>query len=117
MSTALTLPGAAGQAFDNLNVRWLANQLKSALTLFWKNNLPSFPEQQVDAHPVSNWLTIIAALADQMPATNVPLEQLTAAAEFVYRLCWMADALQTSGGITALQATNLRLSYNAIIGF
>jgi hypothetical protein len=117
MATATSLAQAAGQAFDNLDVRWLANALKASLTLFWKNTIGLFPEADVTSHPVSNWLTVIAALADQMPATNVPIEQLTAAAEFVFRLCWMASFLQTSGGITNAQAISLLSFYNAIIGF
>ena len=117
MATATSLAQAAGQAFDNLHIRWLANGLKSVLTLFWENTLATFPESQQDANPVSDWLTLIAALAAPMPATNVPIEQLTTAAEYVYRLCWMASFLQSSGGITNTQANFLLASYNAIIGF
>lgn len=117
MAHALTLPQAAGQAFDNLNVHFLADQLQAVLTLFWEATINIFPESDVNSHPVSNWITVIAALAGPMPVTNVPLEQLTAAAEFVYRLCWMASFLQTSGGITNAQATALLGFYNTVIGF
>lgn len=117
MATATSLAQAAGQAFDNLHIRWLANQLKSVLTIFSQTALPTFPESAPDSNPVSNWLTLIAALAAPMPATNVPIDQLTLAAQFVYRLCWMASFLQSSGGITNTQATFLLATYNAIIGF
>lgn len=117
MATATTLAQAAGQAFDNLNVRFLANAMKNALTLFWKDTINIFPDGDVNSHPVSNWLTVIAAIADQMPAANVPIEQLTAAAEAVYRLCWMASFLQSAALITNAQAASLLSFYNAIIGF
>lgn len=117
MATATTLAQAAGQTFDNLNVRFLANQMKAVLTLFWKNTINIFPDGDVNSHPVSNWLTVIAAIADQMPSTNVPLEQLTAASEAVYRLCWMASFLAGAALITNAQAASLLASYNAIIGF
>jgi hypothetical protein len=117
MATALTLAQAAGQAFDNLHVRWLANQLKQTLTLFWETTLSEFPESEPSSHPVSNWLTLISGLADPMPVTNVPIDQLSVAANFVYRLCWMANFLQSTGGISNTQATFLLQSYNVIIGF
>ena len=117
MATAVSLSQAAGQAFDNLHIRWLANQMKSTLTIFASTALPTFPEADPSSNPVSNWLTLIAALAAPMAATNVPIEQLTTAAQFVYRLCWVASFLQAQGGITNTQATFLLATYNAIIGF
>jgi hypothetical protein len=117
MATALTLAQAAGQAYDNLHVRWLANQLKQTLTVFWETTLPIFLESEPDSHPVSNWLTLIAGLAAPMPTTHVPLVQLSRAADFVFRLCWMANFLQSTGGISNAQATFLLQSYNVIIGF
>jgi hypothetical protein len=117
MAHAISLAQAAGQAFDNLNVRFQADLLKAVLTQFWQATINLFPESDVNSHPVSNWITVIAALADPMPVTDVPLEQLTDAAEFVYRLCWMASFLQSSGGITNGQATSLLGFYNIIIGF
>lgn len=115
MPAALTLEAAAGQAFDNLQIRWLANQLRTNLTLFWQQTLPTFPQGQAEAHPVSNWLTVLAALSSQLPATNVPIDQLTLAAEAVYRLCWMASFLQDSGGISSAQGTVILSAYNVLI--
>jgi hypothetical protein len=117
MATATTLSQAAGQAFDNLHIRWLANGLQSVLAAFSATTLPSFPESQPNANPVSNWLTLIAALAQLIPATNAPIQDLTQAAEYVYRLCWVANFLQSTGDITNTQATFLLASYNTIIGF
>jgi hypothetical protein len=117
VTAAVTLAQAAGQAFDNLSARYVAGQLKTRLTIFWGDNLTNFPEAEPDSHPVSNWLILIASLADQMPTGTPPLTQLTAAAEAVYRLCWMASFLQSTGAISTAQANALLGSYNAIIGF
>lgn len=115
MTAAPTLAAAAGQAFDNLTSHYIAGNLKITLDQFWGANLDSFPESEPNSHPVSNWLTVIAALADIMPTGQPPLVQLTQAAEAVYRLCWMASFLRGSGGISHDQADALLASYNAII--
>ncbi len=117
MATATTLAQAAGQAFDNLHIRWLSNSLKGALTTFCQTTLDTFPEAQPDFHPVSNWLVLISGFAVTLPTTNVPINQLTTAAQYVYRLCWMASFLQSSGQISTTQANFLLASYNVIIGF
>lgn len=117
MTAAPTLAAAAGQAYDNLALRSIANQTKNVLTIFCSQNLPVFPEEQPESHPVSNWLTVLSAIANQLPATNITLTQLTQAAQALYRLCWMADFLKNSGGITASQGNTLLASYNTVIGF
>jgi hypothetical protein len=117
VTAAPTLAAAAGQAFDNLQVRYAQGTLKTTLTIFWGQNLSLFPEATPDSHPVSNWLTVLAALAALMPTGTPPLAQLTSAAEAVYRLCWMASYLQGTGGITNTQAATLLASYNTVIGF
>ena len=117
MAIATTLALAAGQAFDNLHPHWVNNSLKSTLTLFWQATLPIFDDAQLNSHPVSNWLSVLAATADQMASTAVPIEQLTTSAEIVYRLCWMAAFLLQIGSITGTQATFLLAQYNIIIGF
>lgn len=116
MATATTLSQAAGQAYDNLHIQWLSNQLASRLVIFCQNCLPIFPAQLQGGAPVSNWLTVLYSLASQLPATNVPINQLTESAQIVYRLCWMAFSL-IGNGITSTQATLLLAQYNAIIGF
>ncbi len=116
MTLAATLPKAAGLAADNINVHWINNSLKSRLTQLWQNSLASFGDSDVNSRPVSNWLTVLSVQADQMPSTNVPIEQVSAASQTVYRLCWMGSALLTSGGITAGQAADLLAAYNAALG-
>jgi hypothetical protein len=117
MTAALTLAAAAGQAYDNLALRSIANQAKTRLAIFCSQNLPLFPESQIAAHPVSNWLTVLSAITDLLPTANITLTQLTSASQALYRLCWMADFLQNSGGITVSQGNTLLASYNTIIGF
>lgn len=117
MPPAINLVTAASQSFNNLQAKWAGNDLKSALQAFWQNTIATFPEQQVDSHPVSNWLTVIASLADRMAATGVPLDQLTMAVDLVYRLCWMTHYLQITGAITADQGStgpnSILVQYNA----
>jgi hypothetical protein len=117
MTFAATLAAAAGQSYDDLALRSIANQVKSRLTVFCSQNLSLFPESQPTAHPVSNWLTILSAIADQLPGANITLTQLTQAAKSLYGLCWMASFLQGSGGITVSQGNTLLASYNANIAF
>ncbi len=119
MATATTLSQAAGQAFDNLHIQWLANQLGGAtgrIVLFCEATLALFPESLPASNPVSNWITVFWALGIRLPTTNVPVDQLTDAAEILYRLCWMAFSL-IGNGITTAQAAALLAQYNAIIGF
>lgn len=119
MATATTLSQAAGQAFDNLHVRWVANQLggpAGRISLFCQACLPIFPAEDAGSTPISNWLTLFYAQGSQLPAVGVPIDQLTASAEILYRLCWLASAL-TGSGITSAQATQLLAQVNTIIGF
>jgi hypothetical protein len=116
MAIATSLPAAAGQAFDNLHVRWQANQLRTNLSLFCEQTLVIFPQSAPDSNPVSNWITVLWALSSQLAATNVPIVQLTQAAEIVYRLCWMASAL-FGHGVDFVQQATLLAKYNVFIGF
>jgi len=117
MTFAPSLAAAAGQSFDDLALRSVANQVKNVLTVFCSQNLPLFPESQPTAHPVSNWLTVLSAITDQLPAANITLTQLTESAQALYRLCWMASFLQGSGGISVAQGNTLLASYNTHIAF
>lgn len=119
MPPAASLPAAAAQASDRLQVLWIGNALKAQLTAFWKATIDTFPQQDEANHPVSNWLTVIAAIADQMVAGpgGVTFDQLEAAVQAVYRLCWMTQALLNDGLITIVQATaganSILVQYNA----
>ncbi len=114
MTTALTLPEAAGLAFDNLQVWWLipGTQLKNRLNAFWSFSLSLFPDSDPKGRPVANWLTLLAGLERIMANSQAPIEQLSAAAQYVYRACWMAQFLRTSGQISVAQANNLLGNYN-----
>jgi len=116
MAMATTLSQAAGQSFDNLAVFFDTNQLKSRIATFCTQTNPIFPQQENGSHPVSNWIAVFAALAARMPSSSVPIDQLTAAAEILYRLCWMAFGL-IGNGITTAQASALLTSFNLILGF
>lgn len=119
MATALTLAQAAGQAYDNLHIRWLSNQLGGdggVIILLCRAALPIFPESLPGGVPVSNWLTVFYALGAQLPASNVTINQLTEAAQVLYRLCWMASVL-VGNGISTAQGTQLLAIVNTIVGF
>ena len=116
MTIALNLTNAAGLAFDNLQVKWLSNHLKDSLQNFWIPLLPLFPDINDAQRPVSNWLIIIATFSDLISQTSVPISDLTLAAEYVYRMCWMTDVLRASGAITSAQATAVLGAYNGNIG-
>lgn len=114
---ASTLAEAAGAAFDNLQIRWRTNGMKNALTQFFNNGNPLFPDSEPSNQPLGNWFIYLGSLATTMAATNVPILELTQAAEIVYRLCWLAQASLTNGLISPTQATALLAYYNVFIGF
>jgi len=119
MAVATTLSQAAGQAYDNLHIRWLANQLggtSGRIAIFCQQALPVFPPSLEGGKPVANWLTLFYALGVELPVSDVPIQQLTDAAQILYRLCWMAFSL-IGQGITTGQAAQLLALVNTIIGF
>jgi len=116
MATATTLSQAAGQAYDNLHIIWLADDLPGRIALFCQNSLPIFPATLEGGLPVAHWLTVFSSLGVTLPATAVPIVQLTAAAQILYRLCWLAFSL-IGNGITTSQATQLLANYNTFLGF
>lgn len=114
MPTALTLPAAAGLSFDNLQVKWLTgSQLGPAIRSFCGNIKLLFHEQQPSEHPVINWNTILWSLGTQISGGT--LAQLTLAAEYVYRMCWMASTLQTQGLISSGQGAAVLSNYNLFL--
>lgn len=116
MTIATSLAQAAGLTFDNLQVKWAIGQLKVRMTNFWSQVIDLFPESEVNSHPVSNWLTVVASLSDQLPLGVTPLTDLDNSAQAIYRTCWMGSALQTQGLITTAQANALLGSYNGNFG-
>lgn len=120
MSIAATLPEAAGLSFDNLQVKWLSNQLRNALLNFWSQlSSPStgpFLDGVANNHPIGNWLALIASLQSLMKQSNVPIDQMTVAAEYIYRICWMTETLRTQQLITTPQAAAVLAAYNGSFG-
>ena len=119
MPPALNLPSAAADSYTNLHAKWQGNNLKSALTSFWQATIATFPEEITLNHPVSNWLAVISSLAETIPATGVSYNDLIAAVQYVYRICWMTHALFIQNQITAVQATtgpnSILVQYNATL--
>lgn len=107
------LPTAAVKAFEHLDALWVATTLKAKVTLFAESLAATFPQDNPPGHPVSNWLAVIAALAQTMPATNVEYADLADAADHVYRICLMTQQLEDQGAITNAQSTAVLAAYNA----
>ena len=118
MPPAANLTQAANESTQNLLARLSPNTLKADLTAFWQAVIGTFPEQDANGHPVSNWLTVLAAFSDQLSATPGYFQAI-AAAEIMYRLCLMTNYLASVGLITAAQATtgpaSILVQYNALI--
>lgn len=112
MPPALTLPEAAGAAFDNLQLKWVSDNLKSSMTIFSNGISNVGSEQQVDSHPIRNWFALIANLANQMPSFAVAIGDLTLSAEYIYRLCWVTQQLLDQSLISSGQAAAILLEYN-----
>lgn len=113
---AANLVDAASDSFNDCYALWLANTLKAKLALFANGLLPTFPQQQLNAHPVSNWLTLILVASTRMPSSNVGYSDFLAAVDYMYRCCWMTNQLGvTQSLITSAQAAAVLASYNATI--
>lgn len=110
MPPAATLPDAAGAAYDNLYVKFVGGTLKADTAAFaLALNVPGLFEEQTESdHPMINWISVIAALAESMVAISVSYAQLNADVMYVYRACWMAN---TSMYSTA-QKTAVLAAYN-----
>lgn len=107
------LETAGYQAWQNLQPLWLTGTLAANLAAFATDLLPTFPEQGVNNHPVSNWLVQIAALAATMnPTASGDAGALEAAVQYVFRVCFMTSQLQTQSLITGAQATAVLTAYN-----
>jgi len=109
---ASSLSQAAGQAFDNLFVKWSVGQLKISMSFFWPQVMAIFPDSQANGRPVANWGTVLASAENQTPNGKPIMTYLNNAAQIVYRLCWMGSYLQSVALITNAQANDLLAAYN-----
>lgn len=112
MTAALNLPEAAGAAFDNLQLKWVSDNLKSSMTIFASNVKFIGSEAEVNTHPIRNWFALISSLATQLGVSDVPIGDLTVSAEYVYRICWVTQQLRDQNLITINQATDMLTAYN-----
>lgn len=119
MAGASTLAEAAGQAFANLFTLWKlgGTDMKDALTTFEVDLLPVFPDSDVVSRPLASWLILIASLSVRIPVVGpgeaLPYASLNAAADYVYRICWLgAKPTPQCPDITVAQQNALLLAYN-----
>jgi hypothetical protein len=113
MPAAGNLQAAANDCYDSMFVFWAVGQLKFRMTGFCALAAQSFSDALPNDRTVGNWLIPMQALAESMGAGVVPVTQFNAAAQYVYRICWQGDAMDTAGLITNAQATALLLAYNS----
>lgn len=113
MATAANLIEAAGQAFDNLYIWWQANQLRTRIIAFCATASPTFPDSDVKSRPVGNWLIMIRAAVEPLPAVNIELDDLNTLCQQIYRICYLTSQLNALGDITNTQANALLNNYNA----
>lgn len=116
---AATLQAAAGLAYTNVARRWNGGQLKVGLTAFYQAIDPSFLEDQLNDHPIGNWIVLIAGLSNECPAdtgpptTGTQFSFMDLAGKYVYRICWLASYLVSQNLITAAQGTVILNAFNA----
>jgi hypothetical protein len=116
MAPAANLLQAAGIAYDNLYVKWQLNQLKARLNLFVSGVTATFPDGDERTRPIGNWLIPIRALGEVIPTVGVELDDLTAAAQMIYRICYLGSQLQANGQISAAQGNVILAQYNGNFG-
>ena len=118
MTVAATLEEAAGLAYTNVSLKQAAQTLQPSINAFWTTlNAPGlFQDQKPNDHPVANWLAIIADLAVNMATPDATINEVNAAAQYVYRICLVTAALYASALITNAQQLAVLASYNTNLG-
>lgn len=125
MGTALNLTQAAGQSFVNLRNVWVpgGNLFRTSVGGFGAQLLPVFPDQEPVGRPIANWLTLITAIASQMPSVVAPTQvdyalYFVPSNDYIYRLCWLASKPSPlSPQITSAQQTAILNTYNTFFAF
>ncbi len=121
MATAVSLPAAAGQSFDDLYPIWVAggDTFRTAVATFASSLLPTFPDSDTVGRPIADWLAVLATVASSMPSVVAPATTdfslyFVPVQDHVYRVCWLgAKAMPTSPQITNAQQAALLAAYNA----
>lgn len=121
MATAPSLQAAALQAYDNLYTWWLAGSLKTKVAAFAAQVLiiGGFDDGHAQSIPVTSWAVILGSLASSMQisafppiSSHFPFSDLEAAAEALYKICWLTDGLHEIDQVSAEQATSVLTAYN-----
>lgn len=110
MATALTLTQAAKQTWENLTPLAIAGTLRQSLLTFCQTCIDLYPQPLTAGHPVANWLAILYGFATDMASTASEWPLLRIAADYVYRLCFMAEQLTTA---LPTETTATLAAYNA----
>lgn len=113
---AATLQDAAGLAYKNVARQWQLGVLKAHLQAFWPLIDATFREDQLNDHPIGNWISLISGVANECPVDGANADQfaaMNASAKYIYRLCWLASYLVAQSLITAAQGTVILNAFNA----
>ena len=125
MTAAVDLLDAANLTPQNLRTRWDADTLQAKMIAFWQAIEPSFDDQIPNDHPISNWISIIAAFAPSIqgfadtknpgftPYAGGTINTFSTSVDYVYRLCKFAYYYPL---ITPAQKTAILNAYNAQFG-
>lgn len=90
------LPTAAKEAWDNLQPLAIAGTLRANLLAFCDTCIPLYPQGLIAGHPVANWLSVLQGFATTMASTPNEWPLLRIAADYLYRLCFMAAQLTSA---------------------
>lgn len=113
MAAAISLKQAALQTWDNLFPLSALGTLDTQLLAFIAAIEPTFSEQQPNDHPIENWISVLAGFVANMQGAAFDWSELRVAADYVYRMCWMAFQLNTQGLISNAQAAAMLAQYNS----
>jgi hypothetical protein len=122
MTIAANLLEAANLTPQNLRPLWEADTLLPKMLAFWQAINPNFEEQAANDHPVSNWISVIAALTPSIlpfagntnpgatPWAGGTITTFSLASDYVYRICKFTYYYTL---ITPAQKAAILAAYNA----
>lgn len=113
MATATDLAQAGKQAWVNLSPLSIAGTLRTKLLAFIAAINTTFDQGSPGNHPMLNWIAVLSAFTETMPATAGDWSALRQACDLVYRLCFMGEQSNTQAIISAAQYNAVLTAYNA----
>lgn len=116
MTMAVDLQQAGFLSYPQMTLQWVADTLDTTVPAFSTAVNGTFEDAVPNDRPIGNWLILIDALADQLPATDVPETMFNQIVEYVGRMCLAGFVALNSGLISVAQANALLAAWNATFG-